>query len=169
MIIEITKENARHLFEARRIIDKITETESLVKEVRKYSTRSDCHAYVFLYGGKPIAYVECKLTEEDLPQGVEGLPYLLELGHIARIGVRKDHRGAGIGRNLIQMAEAWLRSKKKTGAWLDYRAENLGLNTFYHQTGYNNVISVQDPKDEARRRKISVKKWEFTPEEMRAA
>ncbi len=156
-MILITKDNSNLLFQARFNIDgPFTQPEGLWQEVAKYARGTDHRAYVIREKGTVLGYVELKLDENELPNGAPLLPELMGLGHIARIGVRKDSRGHGLGKRLLHTAEKWLQTKGKAGDWLDYYSDNVPACTLYSNAGYRNIVGFDDG---GRVRRIAVKKW----------
>lgn len=153
----ITRTNANLLFEARIAIDRPTDLEKVRKEVKKYAARENRAAYVICEGDIAVGYVECKL-DDDLPAGAPLIEGLENIGYVARIGVRKEYRGRGIGKQLLSQAEQWLQSEGKSGACLGYHSKNIAAGVLYAHSGYRDVAVFKDG-DKDRMRKIAVKKW----------
>jgi len=155
---QITESDANLLFEVRFAVDgPFADPEKVWREVRKYAAGKECRAYVVCEGDVAIGYVECKLND-DLPAGAPPLDGLESIGHVARIGVRKEARVRGIGKQLLEQAELWLRSEGKSGACLGYHSQNTEAEAFYARCGYRDVAVFKDGAKD-RMRKIAVKKW----------
>lgn len=154
----ITASDVNLLFEVRFAVDgPFTNPEKVWREVRKYAAGKQCRAYVVCEGDKAVGYVECKL-DDDLPAGAPHIDGLEMIGHVARIGVRKEQRGRGIGKQLLRQAELWLQSEGKSGACLGYHSNNTAAGVLYSHSGYRDVAVFKDG-DRDRMRKIAVKKW----------
>ncbi|MFA6601452.1 MAG: GNAT family N-acetyltransferase [Candidatus Paceibacterota bacterium] len=156
----ITQANASLLFEVRKAVDgpfTPSQADKVRKETRKYARGGDRAAYVICDGETAIGYIECKLAE-DLPAGCPQSDEFRDVGHMARIGVLKEHRIRGLGRQLMGQAEAWLRIRRRKGAWLDYRHQNWDLTVFYARVGYRDTMEITDPV-KGGMREIAVKRW----------
>lgn len=153
----ITEANVNLIFEARIAIDCPADLERVRKEVKKYAAGENRAAYVICEGDTAVGYVECKL-DDDLPAGAPLIEGLENIGYVARIGVRKEYRGRGIGKQLLNQAECWLQSKGKSGACLGYHSKNTPASILYSHSGYQDVAVFKDG-DKDRMRKIAVKKW----------
>lgn len=57
-------------------------------------------------------------------------------GWIYYLAVNEQHRRAGIGRELVRSAEAWLRGQGQPKIRLMVRNENLAVIAFYDALGY---------------------------------
>jgi len=156
----ITEANEKQLFEARFVIDgPFPNPQGLWNEVKKYTQGKDRRAWILVKDNQVLGYIECKLNESDLPLGAPSpLQGLETFGHVARIGVRKEERGKGLGKQLLKEAELWLQSQGKSGVWLDYLADNMSAEILYSHCGYQDISSFKDG-DKDRIRKIAVKKW----------
>lgn len=62
-----------------------------------------------------------------------------ESGYIHRFAVSRNHTGYGIGKQLINWAEQYIRSKGKKHIRLDCMAENTRLNQYYLDLGYEHI------------------------------
>lgn len=153
----ITSENANLLFEARVAVDHPTDLEKVRNEVKKYATREDRAAYVVCDGDVAVGYVECKLGD-DLPAEAPAIEGLQNIGYVARIGVRKEYRSKGIGKQLLNQAERWLQAEGKSGACLGYHSKNPPAGILYSHSGYQNVAVFKDGGKD-RMRIIAVKRW----------
>lgn len=161
MIFQVTPDKAFLLFQARFVIDgPFEDREGLWKEAKKFATREDHVAYVFMKEGAPVGYVEVKLHEDQAPTGSPPLPILNSLGHIARVGVHQDYRRGGIGTRLLAAAENWLVSANSPGMWLCYLTENEPAAITYTKFGFGDFVEFKDPStDPPRMRKIAGKMW----------
>ena len=155
----ITEANANLLFEVRNAVDgpfTPPDLKKVMREIHKYARGGDRAAYIVCDGETAVGYVECKL-EEDLPAGSNPDEFR-NIGHISRIGVIREYRIRGIGKQLIAQAESWLRTQGRKGAWLDYRHQNWDLTAFYARVGYRNLMEIVD-KAKGCMREIALKTW----------
>ena len=60
-------------------------------------------------------------------------------GMIAGLVVDSPHRRTGIGRSLMEHAEAWIRDQKCSGARLWSSAGRTAAHRFYEALGYTNI------------------------------
>jgi len=58
-------------------------------------------------------------------------------GWVYYLGVAPDHRGRGLGRALMEAAEAWLRQRSAPKIQLMVRADNQAAIGFYKALGYD--------------------------------
>jgi GNAT superfamily N-acetyltransferase len=163
MITKITATNAHLLIEARARIDGKDLRGELAGEAMSFAMKDDRAAFVFLEKNKAVGYIECKLVESNIPLEDFSLKsQILELGHIARIGVLKEAWRRNVGRKLIEWAEDWFKQAKKRGAWLDFKESNKGAEAFYTATGYTNRFGYtrhEEPDEKKQRRFIAWKTW----------
>jgi len=57
-------------------------------------------------------------------------------GWVYYLGVKPDHRGRGLGRTLMEAAEAWLRDRNAPKIQLMVREDNEAAIGFYKALGY---------------------------------
>ncbi|SEL94262.1 Acetyltransferase (GNAT) family protein [Paenibacillus sp. cl141a] len=62
-----------------------------------------------------------------------------ESGYIHRFAVSRNHTGNGIGKQLLNWAEKYIKDKGKTFIRLDCMAENARLNQYYLEVGYKHI------------------------------
>lgn len=156
----VVQDNACKLLEVRNVIDGPfvgSRLERLEIEVQKYATDKNRAAHVICDGETVVGYVECKL-EQDLPTDYSRPGDFRDVGHIARIGVREEYRGQKIGKQLLLHAESWLRVRRRSGSWLDYRRDNLIAASLYCRVGYRDIISFKDRSKDCWR-VVALKKW----------
>lgn len=63
-------------------------------------------------------------------------------GWIACLAVRRESRGHGHGRELVEAAEAWLESEGAPAIQLLVREDNLEAGDFYEHLGYDRIPVV---------------------------
>lgn len=66
-----------------------------------------------------------------------GERYHDDAGYVHRLAVSRRFKGAGIGRQLLESAESYIRSKGKRWLRLDCMADNASLNRYYQSQGYS--------------------------------
>jgi len=156
----VTSSNVELLFEARLAIDgPDLDLEKLRDEVTNFAEGKDGRrAFIICEGEQVLGYVECKL-HGNLNSAVGNLGGLENIGHVAKIGVRAEHRVKGIGTRLLVAAHDWLRLERKLGVWLDYHSENKSAIALYAKSGYKEIVRFPDPKKPRRSRIVAVKHW----------
>jgi len=65
-----------------------------------------------------------------------GERYHEDAGYVHRLAVSRRYKGAGIGRQLLESAESYIRSQGKRWLRLDCMADNAGLNRYYQSQGF---------------------------------
>ena len=148
---EVTPDNYPLLATIRGQIDNKKTSEELLSEAEKYSRAQDRKAFITQEGDEVIGFVQLKLEETKLPEGAPETTGILELAHLARIGVSTEHTKKGIASSLLSRAEEYAQSKGKKGMWLDYLAENMPAMRLYASAGYKDLIEFRDKKDRLRR------------------
>jgi len=154
MITKVDESNLELLFEVVSSVDGPFNDLSFVRgKMRKYVDRKDRRAFIFVENGIALGYVACKF-HEDNPIG--NLRSRTDpLGHLAKIGVRKDARGRGIGSLLLEFGELWLKSVGFSGIWLDYIPTEV-RKSFYRE--YEVLVEYTET-GATHSRRIAVKKW----------
>jgi ribosomal protein S18 acetylase RimI-like enzyme len=66
----------------------------------------------------------------------------LDSGYIHRFAVNRDYKGRGIGKFLLKAAEEQIKLKGKTLIRLDCMADNIRLNQYYKESGFNFIRRV---------------------------
>jgi GNAT superfamily N-acetyltransferase len=94
-------------------------------EIARISKNNNCLLYIGRKGDRVIASI---LVGHD---GYRGWIYKLALA--------EDQRGKGLGRRLVQFAEAWLVARGMPKCNLMVRAENPAARDFYQHLGYENA------------------------------
>lgn len=123
------------------------EHDRVLREVTRYTERSDRRAFIANKNNKPVGYVEVVETEEP-PAGIQ--TDLSDFGHLARIGVIKEGRGQGIGGKLLVEAETWLQKQGAKGVWTERKETNEASGHLFQGAGYKNTETFQG-KDGTRR------------------
>jgi ribosomal protein S18 acetylase RimI-like enzyme len=93
-------------------------------------TRGDSRAAVLIAqgaGDTPLGFVSLVVRED-----VAGV----ERGHVADLAVREEARKMGVGRVLMQAAEAWSRQRGLPALSLDVWSTNQRALAFYRRLGY---------------------------------
>jgi GNAT superfamily N-acetyltransferase len=154
MIVQITEANLELLFEVSSLVDGPFDDENEVRrKIRKFTKRDTCRAFIFVEDGVPLGYVGCKFHEK--PADLDYESQVDSFGHIAKIGVREDARGKGIGKQLLLAGEQWIRSVGLPGVWLDYIPTET-RKRFYREY---EVLAEYTETDKTYKRRIAVKKW----------
>ncbi len=154
MIVQVTKANLELLFEVGSQVDgPYKDPDKARRWMLKFTKREDCRAFLFVEDGVPFGYVGCKFHEK--PADLDYASLVEPFGHIAKIGVREDARGKGIGKQLLEAGEQWIRSMGLPGAWLDYIPTETRMR-FYREY---NVLAEYTETDKTYTRRIAVKKW----------
>ena len=154
MIVQITEDNLELLLEVGSKVDGPFDDEKEVRrKIQKFAKRDDCRAFLFVEDGIPLGYVTCKTHEEPTVADHESL--VAPFGHIAKIGVREDARGKGIGKQLLEAGEQWIKSMGLPGSWLDYIPTET-RKRFYREY---EVLAEYTETDADYSRRIAVKKW----------
>ncbi|RJE85130.1 GNAT family N-acetyltransferase [Paenibacillus sp. 1011MAR3C5] len=65
-----------------------------------------------------------------------GERYHDDAGYVHRLAVSRRYKGAGIGQEMLEWAEGYIRSKGKRWLRLDCMADNPGLNRYYQSQGF---------------------------------
>ena len=152
---EVNESNEGVLANLRVIIDGVR-PERIEKEIKNFSSTSDRRAFIAQGSHSPVGYVETKIGE--IPEIEVKDTDIQELGHLARIGVVTEARGQVVGKQLLQVAEEWLKLKGKKGVWLDYRADNEDAKQLYSTNGYVDLTEFTDKKNLLRR--IAIKEFD---------
>ncbi len=79
------------------------------------------------------------LVAEDEPGGIIGSVMVGHDGHrgwLYYVAAAPDRRGSGIGRQVVQAAEAWLRQRGVAKAQLLVRETNTKVVSFYEHLGF---------------------------------
>jgi ribosomal protein S18 acetylase RimI-like enzyme len=85
------------------------------------------------------------LVGEDETRGIVGSVMVGHDGHrgwLYYIAARPDARGSGIGRQMVQAGEAWLRRRGVVKAQLLVRETNTKVVSFYERLGYETAPRV---------------------------
>ncbi len=158
----VTTENAFLLAEVREALDGPFNKKPLAlwNEVQAYAAGLEGRrAYVIKEGNAVVGYVQCKLYEILPLQGFPPIPEIVELGHITRIGVRKEFRRGGIGEWLLFEAEKWLRAQGKPGSWVEFFHTDHYEFQLYSTAGYLNAITFPDLEDPPRQKIVAWRMW----------
>ena len=83
--------------------------------------------------GVVVGYVMCRIEY--------GFSHLRRLGlarkgHVVSIAVKEEHRGKGIGTQLMRTSQEEMLKKSSTECYLEVRVSNLGAITLYQRLGY---------------------------------
>ncbi len=164
-IITVTEANDQLLFEVRLAVDgpfeELAEVTKVQREALRYGAQiDDTQAFLAIENGMCVGYVEVMLSEPTYHVGApaDKLDGLVELAHIARIGLTETARGKGIATTLLTHAEGWIKLKGKTGMWLGYALKNKPAGKLYSRFGFANLVEFEDPIKK-RMRRIVMKKW----------
>lgn len=96
--------------------------EALVKEV----TENQCARYIVL-------------CEDGVPVGYAGVWFILDEGHITNIAVRKDKRGLGYGRRVVNALIQLAADSGMSFLTLECRRSNVVAQNLYHSAGFVDV------------------------------
>ncbi|MFF2886186.1 GNAT family N-acetyltransferase [Paenibacillus sp. NPDC057967] len=66
-----------------------------------------------------------------------GERYHDDAGYVHRLAVSRRYKGEGVGQELLEWAEGYIRSKGKRWLRLDCMADNPGLNRYYQSQGFD--------------------------------
>ncbi|MBI3840666.1 MAG: GNAT family N-acetyltransferase [Thaumarchaeota archaeon] len=84
-------------------------------------------------GGQVVGYIMCRIEY--------GFSHLRRLGlarkgHVVSVAVREEHRGRGVGTNLVLTSHAELAKKGSTESYLEVRVSNSLAIALYEKLGY---------------------------------
>jgi ribosomal protein S18 acetylase RimI-like enzyme len=97
---------------------------------------------------RPLGVFERDLSSGEIVAGLYGFTWGDWL-EVKFVWVRPDHRGRGLGRRLVEMAEAEARARGCHSAWLDsYSFQAAGM---YEKLGYRVFGSLERYPDDAQR------------------
>lgn len=103
--------------------------------------------------GRDAGYQPYSVLLSDEPGGpVSGGIYgyhMFDWLFIQYVAVPPGQQGHGIGRELMARAEAWARSRKMTGLWLD--TFSFQARPFYEKLGFSVFGTIEDHPHGARR------------------
>lgn len=85
------------------------------------------------------AYYIVARTSDRKVAGYTGMWLILDEGHITTIAVHPLYRGRGVGRQLLEAAEAIARERGALRITLEVRVSNIIAQSLYEKTGYVNV------------------------------
>lgn len=83
--------------------------------------------------GKVVGYVMCRVESYYVRD------YTILLGHVLSIAVSRKHRRKGIGRALMEGAEAGLRGYGSDAVYLEVRLSNAPAIKLYEVMGYEKI------------------------------
>jgi len=93
-------------------------------------TRSDQRVLVADVDGAAVGWLHAAISES-----IEGEPYVAIVGLV----VDHDHRGRGIGRQLLEEAERWAREQRCAVVRLRSSVGRTAAHQFYEHVGYTNI------------------------------
>lgn len=83
----------------------------------------------------------CAMLEVSLRNTVDGC-LTSPVGYIEGIYVEPDHRGAGLARRLIQLAEAWFRQQGCREMATDSELEDTAAQRFHEHNGFQETFRI---------------------------
>jgi len=92
--------------------------------------RADQRVVVADVGGHPVGWLHAAISES-----IEGEPYVAIIGLV----VDRNHRGQGIGRQLLEDAERWAGERQCAVVRLRSSVGRTAAHRFYEHVGYTNI------------------------------
>lgn len=111
-----------------------------IKDVHKIE--EDCFSipwseksfYDELTKNKMAIYIVAKQDDEIIAYG--GMWHVINEGHITNVAVKREHRGKGIGSQIINALIDIAKEKEMIGITLEVRASNTVAQSLYKQNGF---------------------------------